>query len=422
MIVASRCALRGTPSLQGGKMNLKFLAASAVLGFVLSACGSSSSVPAAGAGKLPAVQPTSAPTAAPVSGGGSAATAKRSTMTIKLTIPKRTSAMANGARRTKTISPGTAYVDVVLQSLNGNVQPVDGPYSVLIPVTETGSCSSGGNRGRSRAPQDVSSGCFSVSIPAPVGSAVYAVATLDNTMTMLDYADGLPVTVTDNQTATLAAGLNGVGASIYHWISLTNPRNTNEYNIQHGVDCPAYFVQYDPNAICTFMFNAVDPSGSDMAIKVPNSPGVLANTLTISATDLTTGQPLNIENDAGLPDPQNPIYQIMWDPSTPAGGMSGTFKNAGTLSTYNTAIHPDLSEIPPNSTDTVRFTAVLNKPSTYAFGPSVLYPFSGDTATYTWDYTCHNVTVPPGDPSGVQEGSVFQYCSAHQSNLDVVIQ
>jgi hypothetical protein len=406
-------------------MNIRFLAASAVLGFVLSACGSSSSVPAGSAGKISAASPTSAPSAAPVSGGsggGSAASAKRSTMTISFTIPKKTSSMS-GKRKTKTVSPGTAYVDVVLKSLNGNVQPVDGPYSVLLPMSQVGYCSTG-QRDHARAPQSVvvPSGCFSVQVPAPVGYAVYSVAALDNTMTMLDYADNIGVNVTDNQTATLTATLNGVGASIYHWVSLTDPQHTTQYNIQHGVDCPAYFVQYDPKAICSFQFNAVDASGNDMAIKNINAPGVLANNLTISATDLTTGQPLNIENDALPPDPQNPIYQIMWDPTNPAGGISGTFKNAGQMSTYNTAIHPDLSEIPANSTDTVRFTAVLNKPSTYSFGPSVLYPFADDTATFTWDYSCQNVTIGPNDPSGVAEGSVFQYCSAHESNIDVVIQ
>src|SRR6202035_1962360 len=117
---------------------IKLLAASAVAALAFSACAGSGSspVPLGGGQEKPA---TPLATTAPASGGGSAAAAQRSTMNISIRIPAKKKSSA-GKRGTKTVSPGTAYVDVVLKSHNGMMQPVDGPYTVLVPVSQLGDC------------------------------------------------------------------------------------------------------------------------------------------------------------------------------------------------------------------------------------------------------------------------------------------
>ncbi len=397
-------------------MNIRLLAASAVFAVAVSACGSSGST------TLPAArgaQP-SAPvaTAAPAS-GGTAATAQRSSMTISIRIPARTK-ISNGKRGTKTVSPATAYVDVVLQSFDGNAQPVGGPYSTLVPVSQLGACG-GGGRAHARTPLS-GSGCFTVSVPAPVGNAVYAVAAVDANMTLLDYAENIPVSVASGTTATLSATLNGVGSAVVGYTLPTDPQHTTQYNLQHGVDCSAYVVQYDPKAACSFLIDVADYSGDDMAQgNSISSQAYLANALALTVTDLTTQQPLNVGYDAVSPSSGSPAYEIDFDPAAPQGGLSGTTLGAGRLGTYNTVLHPDLSEIPASATDTIEFKAVLQQPATTAFGPSIVLPQSS-AATFTWDLSCSNVTVGAGDPSGVAEGTVLQYCLPQQSNLNVVIQ
>ncbi len=179
-------------------------------------------------------------TGSPGAGGGTAASAQRSTMTVSIAIPARKMTAGN-KRATKTISPGTAYVDVVLQSLNGNSQPVDGPYSVLIPVSQLNGCYTGGrSHGRSVQALPV---CSIATVPAPVGNDVYAIAALDSNMTLLDYAENVPVDVMSSGSAVLSASLDGVGSGIIGYSMLTDPSNTTTFRLQNLVDCPANAVQ-----------------------------------------------------------------------------------------------------------------------------------------------------------------------------------
>jgi hypothetical protein len=229
-------------------MTIRLLAAGAVVALALSACANSNS--AAVPGHRTAIGPaTPAATGGPASGGGSAASAQRSTMTVSIALPTKKAAAAGIRRAPKTVSPGIAYLDVVLQSLNGAVQPVTGPYSVLIPASQLTNC--GTRAGSSHTSSlHISAvlapppGC-TASVAAPVGDAVYAVGALDSTMTLLDYAENVPVTVPSTGTATLAATLNGVGSTVAGYTMLTDPSHTTSYRLQYGVDCPADDVQYD---------------------------------------------------------------------------------------------------------------------------------------------------------------------------------
>lgn len=339
-------------------------------------------------------------------------------MSISIAIPAK-KATAAGKRATKTVSSGTAYVDVVLQSFNGEPQPAGGPYSVLVPVSQLGACYTGG-RAHGRAVQSVS-GCFTVSVPAPVGNDVYAVGAVDSNMTLLDYVDNVPVTVGSGGSATLSATLNGVGSAVTGYTMLTDPDHTTQYRLQRGVDCPASDVQYDAKAACSFVLDVADYSGDDMAAgNSVSSQAHLANVLALTVTDLTTQQPLNVGYDALAPSATTPLQEIDFDPIN-APGLSGTVLNAGPLSSYNTVVHPDLSEIASNSTDVVEFKAVLWPAPTTAFGANVLLP-SIDPVTFTWDLSCKNVTVGASDPSGVAEGSVLQFCEPQESSLHVVVQ
>jgi hypothetical protein len=398
-------------------MNLRLLAASAVFALAASACGNSgsSSVPSARTGANPAPAATSSPNA------GTAASAQRSTMTISISIPSKTKTSAH-RRRPKTVSSGTTYVDVVLQSLNGEPQPASGPYTVLVPVSQLGACPTHSGRGHNRAVQSAS-GCFTVSVPAPVGNDVYAVGALDGSMTLLDYVENVPVTVGSSGTASLVATLNGVGAEVIGSTMLADPANVTPYRAQYGVDCPASAVQYDAKAVCSFVFDVADGSGDDMAVgNAALSQAYLANALAFTATDITTQQPLDIAYDTASPNAAAPINEIDFDPATwPGGAVSGVTLNAGRLGRYNAVIHPDLGEIPPNATDVVEFKAVLSPPATTAFGPSVLLPNTGPV-TFTWDLSCKNVTVGPNDPSGLAEGSVLQFCEPQESSFHLVVQ
>jgi hypothetical protein len=400
---------------------IKLLAASAVMALAFSACSGSGSSPLpAGRGETKLAAPA-ASTVPASGGGGSAASAQRSTMSISIKIPPKKKS-SSGKRGTKTVSPGTAYVDVVLKSHNGMSQPVDGPYTVLVPVSQLGDCNtSGGGRSHGRATQSVS-GCFTVSVPAPVGNVVYAVAALDSNMTMLDFADNLPVTVTSSGTATLAATLNGVGASVLDYTMLTDPMHTTQYNIAHNVDCSAYAVHYDRKAVCSILFDVADASGDDMAAGFGSgNSAFLGNVLSFTVTDLTTQTMLNIGYDATMPDPSAPVHQIVFDPASQGGGLSGTTLYAPPLTGYSAVLHPDFSEIPDGATDTIEVQATLSPPATYSFGQSVLFPVSAPT-TYTFDLQCRNVTVGAGDPSGVPEGAVLNFCEQPESNLNLVVQ
>jgi hypothetical protein len=396
-------------------MNIRLLAACAVTALAVSACGraGSSAVPA---GRV-AINPVS-PVASnpPGAGSGSAASAQRATMSISISIPAKKTASA-AKRAPKTVSSGTAYVDVVLQSFNGETQPVSGPYNVLVPVSQLGSCTTGG-RAHARATESIS-GCFTVSVPAPVGSDVYAVGALDSSMTLLDYVENVSVTVANGSTATLAATLDGIGSSVIGYTMLADPLHTTQYRLQHGVDCPASHLQYDAKAVCSFVFDVGDSAGDDMAVGVgAGSQAYLANLLAFTVTDLTTQQPLSIGYDAFAPNAA--VQEIDFDPIAQAG-LSGVTLNAGPLRTYNAAVHPDLSEIPANATDTIEFKAVLSPAPTTAFGPNVLLPSTIPVA-FEWDLSCKNVTVGADDPSGVAEGSVLQFCEPQESSLHVVIQ
>lgn len=396
-------------------MHYRSIAASGALLLALAACGhaGSSAVPPV---HRAAASATPAPTPAP--SVGAAATAKRSTMRISIAIPGRTSS-AN-QRRTKTVSPATAYVDVVLQSLDGDVQPVNGPYSTLVPVSQIGTCSTGG-RAHGRATQSTY-GCVSVNVAAPVGHAVYAVGALDANMTLLDYAERVPVTVDSSGTAAFTATLDGVGGSLYGYTMLTDPNQSSSYETQYGVDCLPEVVQYEPKAVCSFIFDALDGSGSDMFLNW-QSPGLghLANFLALSAMDVTNQQLMNIGINDLTPIPDNPAYEIDFDPAgNNTASRVGTVYTAGWLSTYNGVIHPDLSQIPSGTTATVEFKAVMQPPATTAFGPNVVVPVT-EPATFTWDYTCRNVTVGANDPSGVAEGTVVRYCLQPESNLSVTV-
>jgi hypothetical protein len=394
-------------------MNIRFLAASAVVALALSAC-SSSHLPGPAAGRT--VNPSAPGATSPGSGGGTAASAQRSTMSISIAVPAKKSAAGKG-RAPKTVSSGTSYVDVVLQSLNGEAQPVDGPYSVLVPLTQLQGCGIP-TRGHARAAESVAQ-CFSVVVPAPVGSDVYAVATLDANMTLLDYVENVPVTVGSGASATLMATLNGVGSGVVGYTMLTDPLNTTSFRLQYGVDCPANAVQYDPKAVCAFNFDVADGSGEDMAVASASS-AYLANVVAFTATDVTTGLPLNIGYDTTPPDPSSAVQEIDFDPFNPPGASGGAVLNAGRLGRYSAVIHPDLSEIPTNATDTVEFKAVVSPASTTAFGPNVLLPNSAPAA-FTWDLSCRNVTVGADDPAGVAQGSVLQFCRPQESNLSVVV-
>jgi hypothetical protein len=399
-----------------GTMNIRLFAACAVTSLAVSACGraGSSAVPAGRVAINPITPVASNP---PGAGGGSAASAQRATMSISIVIPAKKPTSAT-KRAPKTVSSGTAYVDVVLQSFDGDPQPVSGPYSVLVPVSQLGSCSTGG-RAHTRATESMS-GCVSVSVPAPVGRDVYAVGALDSSMTLLDYVENVSVTVADVGTATLAATLDGVGSSVIGYTMLADPLHTTQYRLQHGVDCPANHLQYDAKAVCSFVFDVGDASGDDMAVGVAvGNQAYLANLLAFTVTDLTTQQPLSIGYDAFAPNAAAPVQEIDFDPIAQAG-LSGATLNAGPLGTYNAAVHPDLSEIPANATDTIEFKAVLSPATTRAFGPNVLLPNTNPVA-FEWDLSCKNVTVGADDPSGVAQGSVLQFCEPQESSLHVVI-
>jgi hypothetical protein len=152
------------------------------------------------------------------------------------------------------------------------------------------------------------------------------------------------------------------------------------------------------------------------------SQAYLANAVALTATDLTTQLPLNIAYDTASPNAAAPVNEIDFDPANPQGGqLAGATLNAGRLGRYNAVIHPDLSAIPPSSTDVVEFSAVLAPPATTAFGPNVHLP-NAAPVTFTWDLTCKNVTVGPNDPSGVAEGSVLQFCLPQESSFHLVVQ
>jgi hypothetical protein len=394
-------------------MNIRFLAAGAVLALALSGCGhaGASSVPGARTG----VDPATPAAGSHGAGGGTAASAQRSTMTITIAIPAKKNSAAT-KRTPKTVSSGTTYIDVVLQSLNGDPQPVDGPYSVLVSAWQPTSCG-GGGRAHARAPQSV---CFTVDVPAPVGNDVYAIAALDGGMTLLDYTENVPVTVGSSGSATLSAALDGVGSGVTGYSMLTDPSQTTSFRLQYGVDCPAYSVQYEPKAVCSFLFDVIDGSGDDMAVDGVSSGAYLANFLALTATDVTTQQPLNLGYDTLAPNASVPVQEIDFDPANPAGGLAGVVLDGGRLGRYNTVLHPDLSEIPPDATDTVEFKAVLSPATTTAFGPNVHLPAT-DTATFTWDLSCKNVTIGPNDPTGLAEGSTIQFCLPQESNVHVVL-
>lgn len=389
-------------------MTIRFLAASACAALALTGCANS------GASNVPAARPHTTATAAPVP-GGTASGARRSTMKISIAIPVKTKTSANG-RKGQTVSPSTASLDVVLQTLNGTAQPTDGPYNTLVPLAQLGSCDGGGSgRARARAPQSVSN-CYTATVPAPVGDAVYAIAAVDSGMTLLDYAENVAVTVDASGSATLSANLNGVGASVIGYSVVTDPSHESHAPADL-VDCPGFVAQYDAGAVCGYDFEFADNSGDDMALALPIA-GYLANAVDLTATDLTTHQALNINyNDA--PDPANPVHEIDFDPAVPAGAPSGTVLSGGQLTTYFTDVRPDLSEIPAGATDIVEFKAVLMPPATTAFGPNVLLPHAAATA-FTWDLPCRNVTVPADDPSGVAEGTVMQFCDP-PSNVNLVV-
>ncbi|MDB5069862.1 MAG: hypothetical protein JWM87_973 [Candidatus Eremiobacteraeota bacterium] len=404
-------------------MHIRFVGAGAVFALALSACGHSGSAVVPPARSVAAVAPS--PTPAP--SVGAAASAKRSTMTISVAIPAKKASASRG-RGTKTVSPSTAYVDVVLKSLEGDAQPVNGPYSTVVAVSQLGTCQTGGrSAGRAaqsanqRAPQSNYS-CVTVNVPAPVGHAIYAVAALDANMTLLDYIDGVPVTVDSSGTAAFTATLNGVGASLYGYTMLGSPGDFTNYKTMNAVDCSADVLQYEPKAVCSFEFNVLDGSGSDMFVNW-QSPGLgrLANFVTVTATDTTSQQALNVTANNMTPMAENPTYEVDFDPATDAPGWIGNGIYAGAaLKTYNAVIHPDLSEIPNGTTTTVDIKAVMQPAGTTTFGPNVVVPVT-QAATYTWDYSCSTVTVPAGDPSGVAEGTVLHYCMPQESNLAVTI-
>lgn len=394
-------------------MNFRLLTAGAVFSLALTACGGggSSTVPAAHANAAKPVAPS-----VPTSGGGTAASAQRSTMTISIAIPAKKKAPSSaGTRTTRTVSPNAAFLDVVLQSLNGTAQPVSGPYNTLVPLTGLQQCGTSG-RAHARSPQSLFS-CYTADVTAPVGDAVYAIGVLDQNMTLLDYADDLSVTIASGATATLSATLNGVGASMIGYWSLTDPNSTTQYNIQHDVDCSHYVVAIDPQAICSFLFDVADATGDDIA--TDSRSGALANALSLSAVDLNAQQQLNLGYDADPVDPQNLIEHVAFDPFSPTG-FSGTAFNAGPLTPYNTVLHFDLSGIPSGETHTIELTATLQPPVTTAFGPNVAFPHPG-ASSQTWDIPCRTVTIGPADPSGVPEGSVLHFCDP-PSNLHLVVQ
>jgi hypothetical protein len=396
-------------------MHIERLGACAVFALALAACGHS------GSAVVPAPRAASAVTApTPAPSVGAAASAKRSTMTISISIPAK---KASGNKRAaKTVSPSTAYVDVVLKSLDGDAQPVNGPYSSLVPVSQLGACGGGGGgRAHGRTTQSAS-GCVTVSVAAPVGNAIYAVAAVDSSMTLLDYADSVPVTVTSSGAANLSATLNGAAASVKGFTLLTNPLSTTGFETDNAVGCPANVVQYEPKAVCAFAFDALDAGGDDMAASwTPASHGYLANALALSVTDVTAQQPLNIAYGSSQPNAASPVYEIDFDPANPGGGLTGTTLAAGLLYTYGAVVHPDLSEISAGSAATVEFKAVLQPPATTAFGDSIVMP-QGGPSTFVWDLTCKNVTVGANDASGVAEGTALQYCLPQESDLHLGVQ
>jgi hypothetical protein len=378
-------------------MHLNVLAAGAVLGLALSACGNagSSTVPAHG---------TATPPASPA--GGTAASAKRTTMTISVTIPSRS---ASSARRARTVSPNLAYIDVVLQSLDGVAQPVDGPYSTLIPASALGSCSGGGTRSKTRSPQSLT-GCFTDSIPAPMGDAVYAVAVLDGSMNLLDYADNVPIHLTGSGD-TLAATLNGVAASVIGSYTFTDPSVAGD-----SVHCSSDTIQYDAQALCSYTFYLVDASGDTMAGDMTPAHG--ANRVVFTATDLITRTPLNIAHD-DFPSSTPVVNEIDFDPAVAAASApSGAVLQAGFMPGYTSTIRPDLSEIADGPSHVVEFKAAVDAATTTAFGPTVVIP---PAHTFAWDLPCKSVTVGAGDPSGLAEGTALQFCDV-PSNLNVRIQ
>ncbi|HEY0393206.1 MAG TPA: hypothetical protein VGD01_01805 [Candidatus Elarobacter sp.] len=381
-------------------MNFRVLAASAVLGLAASACGN------AGSSAVPS-HALSNPSPAPSPSAGSAASAKRSSMTISLTIPAR---HASSARRTRTVSPNLAYLDVVLQSLDGVAQPVNGPYSTLIPVSQLGACSGGGTRGKTRAPQTLS-GCFSASVPAPVGDAVYAVGVLDAAMTLLDYADNAAVHVSGSGNDTLAASLNGVAASVIGSYTFTDPGTTAD-----PVHCSPDTIQYDAHALCSYTFYLVDASDDNMGAGTANAHA--ANRVVFTATDVMAQALLSIAHD-DFPSSAPVATEIDFDPAQPAASApSGSVLQAGFMANYGTTIRPDLGAIPAGTTHVVEFKAAVDAAPTTAFGPSVVIP---PARTFTWDLPCKTVTVAAGDPSGVAEGTALQFCDI-PANLNLTIQ
>jgi hypothetical protein len=384
-------------------MNFRLLAACVVVGFAASACGNSgsSAVPTArlGAGQS---QPSSPPSA----GGGTAASAQRSSMTITITIPARKGS-AQG-RRARTVSPNIAYLDVVLQSLNGTAQPVNGPYSVLIPVSQLNGCSSGGTRSTGRSVQSLG-GCYTTTVPAPIGSAVYAIGVLDGGMTLLDYAEGAAVGITGNGNDSLTATLNGVGATVAGSYVFTDPGNAPD-----PLHCNSYEQAYDVHAVCSYTFHLVDNSGDDMA---DGGTGHGANRVALTVTDLTAQQAMNIAHD-DYPSSVFVANEVDFDPAVPASSTPSNYVvQGGALPDYTTFIRPELSDIPAGETHMVEFKAVLSAAATTAFGPNVIVPAGG---TFTWDLPCRHVIVGPNDPSGVGEGTHLEYCDP-TANLNLTV-
>jgi len=328
-------------------------------------------------------------------------------MTISIAIPaKKGSAQGRHAR---TVSPNVAYLDVVLQSLNGTAQPVNGPYSVVIPVSQLSGCSSSGGRSVGRSVQSLG-GCYTVTVPAPIGSAVYAIGVLDSGMTLLDYAEGAAVGITGSGNDSLTAVLNGVGATVAGSYVLTDPGNAPD-----PLHCSSYEQAFDVHAVCSYTFHMVDNSGDDMAA---GGTGQAANRVAFTVTDLTAQQVMNLAHD-DYPSSVFVANEIDFDPAVQASSTPTNYVvQGGALPNYTTFIRPAVSDIPAGETHMVEFKAVLSAAPTTAFGPNVNVPPGG---TYTWDLPCKHVIVGPNDPSGVGEGTHLSFCDP-TANLNLTIE
>ncbi|HEX3462611.1 MAG TPA: hypothetical protein VHS78_00990 [Candidatus Elarobacter sp.] len=287
----------------------------------VSACGG-------GTGTVPA---SSAHAVAAPSLPGSTAPSSAHQGSVKLSVtipPKKAGSSSKRAPRYVSHATDTIYLSVL--SIDGT--PVSGSsYVYAIPIS---SFTDHINR--------VTGDDYSTTISLPAGQLVVALG--DGVGgSLVSYADGLNVTVTPGQTASLDATLNGVAAAVA------------TSSFAYGAcspNAPAGSV------FCSLSFGFSDPQGGMMANgSVANGP------ITVTASDTTNSSTAITLTDATT--------------GTPSSSLS--------VSSYYDYIVPQLQNIPNGETDqvTVQFTFPA---SANDFGSAVT-PFGGGTQSFTFSCT-----------------------------------